>query len=117
MKIKQRTIVGAEDDDMEARLSITQVGFERPNIQIAHYKMLKHSSGQRNPKRRQLLKKARTRYSKDGLNNVKYTLKRIVQHRMFTHLLIDVGNPPDEFMKKLTTKKEKHLNVTKSGSK
>lgn len=76
---------------MEVRLSNMHIGFERPNIKIAHYSMLKHGKRVANPLRKVLLKKAKTRFQKDGLNNVNYTVKDIVKHRMFTHILIDVG--------------------------
>ena len=67
------------------------IGYERPNINIAHYSMLKHDKSAANPLRKVLLKKAKTRFQKDGLNNVNYTVKGIVKYRMFTHILIDVG--------------------------
>lgn len=85
---------GAEDDDMEVRLSKIKLGFERPNINIAHYRMLKHSARFKNPKRKKLLKEAQGRYTNDGINSVSYRVTDILNYKLFTHILIDVGEPP-----------------------
>jgi hypothetical protein len=90
---------GAEDDDMEARLSRISLGFERPHINIAHYKMLKHSARLKNPVRKKLLGGAADRLHNDGINNVEYELKNITNFYLFTHMFIDVGNPPHEILK------------------
>ncbi|CAF0819101.1 unnamed protein product [Brachionus calyciflorus] len=92
---------GGEDDDMEVRLTNLKIGYERPNINIAHYSMLKHEKRVKNPLRGQLLKKARTRLQKDGLNNVNYTLIEIKKYPMFTHIMIDVGRTPIELIQVL----------------
>ena len=68
-------------------------------IRIAHYKMLKHEKRVKNPQRKQLLKKAKKRFAIDGLNSLNYTLKGIKKYKMFTHILIDVGEPPVELLK------------------
>ncbi len=85
---------GAEDDDMEVRLSKIKLGFERPNINIAHYRMLKHSARFKNPIRNKLLNHAHNRFTVDGLNNVNYTIVESTNYKLFTHILIDVGQPP-----------------------
>ena len=79
---------------METRLTNSKIGYERPNINIAHYKMLKHSGSVKNPKRRQLLKKAASRQMQDGINNVKYRLLSVHNYKLFTHVKIDVGKAP-----------------------
>ncbi len=84
---------------MEARLSRINLGFERPNINIAHYKMLKHSARFKNPVRKKLLVKAAERQENDGLNNCVYTMENYVNYFLFTHIFINVGNPPDEILK------------------
>jgi hypothetical protein len=76
---------------MEIRLRRTNLGYERPHIKLARYKMLKHRSGSSNPKRYELLNYANKRFSNDGLRNVYYKLIKINKYRMFTHLIIDVG--------------------------
>lgn len=80
--------------DKQARLRALNIGYERPNINIAHYKMLKHTEQVKNPERVQRLKTATSRFLKDGLNNVKYKIVRTQPHRLFTHILVDVGQPP-----------------------
>lgn len=88
-------IQGAEDDDMEIRLSrIAKIGYERPNINIAHYRMLKHSARFKNPLRVKLLRAAKTRHNRDGVNTVEYKLVDLIHYKLFTHILIDVGEPP-----------------------
>lgn len=83
---------------LKVRLTNLKIGYERPNHNISHYRMSKHSKRIKNPKRSQLLKKATKRLGKDGLNNVKYKLVDVVKYRMFTHFLIDVGNPPKDLL-------------------
>jgi hypothetical protein len=61
--------------------------------------MLKHEKRVKNPQRKQLLRKATKRFINDGLNSVNYTLVRIDKYKMFTHILIDVGEPPVELLK------------------
>lgn len=89
-------IQGAEDDDMEVRLSKEKIGFERLNINIARYRMLWHKKRFKNPNRVKLLMNARYSniYSTDGINNVKYNVSRLTQYKLFTHLEINVGEPP-----------------------
>ena len=87
-------MTGAEDDDMEVRLRKIKLGFERPNINIAHYRMLKHESRFKNPKRSLLLKEAHGRFMEDGLNSVQYNLTNFINYKLFSHILIDVGQPP-----------------------
>ena len=96
---------GGEDDDMEARLSGEKIGFERPSMKIARFTMIKHASRFKNPQRRKLLKQAKTRYQKDGLNSVEYKLKNIIDYKYYTHLFIDVGDPPEYILKLLNPKK------------
>lgn len=106
---------GAEDDDMEVRLSKIKLGFERPNINIAHYSMLKHSARFKNPKRKKLLKEAPRRYTNDGINSVSYRVTDVLNYKLFTHILIDVGEPPKYIQdlmnpdrkKKITTIRQK----------
>ena len=103
--------LGAEDDDMEARLTASHLGYERPNIKIAHYKMLKHKSRVKNPKRVQLLVKATKRYLTDGLNSVKYKLTRAEKFNMYTHFWIDVGKSPDEVVNAIQVADRPKLNA------
>ena len=88
---------------MEIRLKRTNLGYERPHVKLARYKMLKHRSGSSNPKRYELLNFANMRFSNDGLRNVNYKRVKVDKYRMFTHVLIDVGkhNLTNEFLNAL----------------
>ena len=90
---------------MEFRLNRLNIYYERPHISIARYSMIKHASRFKNPHRGALLKQAQKRYQTDGLYNVNYTLNSIVYYKLFIHVLIDVGNPPEYIIKLLNTVK------------
>jgi hypothetical protein len=83
----------------QERLFKTDIGFERPNIRIAHYKMLKHGTRVKNPLRIKLLKKAQDRYRTDGLNSVTYRLVSVEKYALYTHMFIDVGRAPPELLR------------------
>lgn len=88
---------GAEDDNMFYRLKLTRIGFDRPINQVK-YTMLTHEKRWKNPKRVKLLRENRKQFKNDGLNSVKYQLKRIVSYSMHTHIFIDVGKPLQELI-------------------
>ncbi|RNA43210.1 Beta-1-4-N-acetylgalactosaminyltransferase bre-4 [Brachionus plicatilis] len=83
---------GGEDDDMYYRLDGTRLGFDRPSNNTI-YKMLRHTTQKRNMKRFKILKEIKNKQHDDGLNTVNYKLKSIFKYRLFTHLVIDVGQP------------------------
>ena len=80
---------------MELRLSGLKIHYERPHISLARYTMIKHSNRTKNPKRKTLLKQALKRMDLDGIRDVNYKLVKINNYQLFTHILIDVGDPPD----------------------
>lgn len=55
--------------------------------------MFKHSQGERNPKRVELLNTAHIRYNDDGLNSIRLRILNVKLYRLFTHILVDVGKP------------------------
>ena len=57
--------------------------------------MLKHKPSPKNPIRKLLLKAARKRFTKDGLNNVNHTVIRKINFKLYTHYFIDVGEIPE----------------------
>ncbi|XP_071522317.1 uncharacterized protein [Panulirus ornatus] len=99
---------GGEDDDMGFRILQSGLTITRPPSTLARYTMIRH------PKRRpltwkirgQLLKTSWQRYRQDGLNTLKYSLLSIYQHPLFTHLLLDVGTPPEEVVRLDATEAE-----------
>ncbi|PAA53138.1 hypothetical protein BOX15_Mlig019227g2, partial [Macrostomum lignano] len=93
---------GLEDDDMELRMKIgTKLKYERPPASVARFKALPHASQRiyrlQASRRMPLLKTALQRYSKDGLNTVKYRVLFSSNEPLFTHLLIDIGEQPLDF--------------------
>lgn len=90
---------GAEDDDLYYRLKGLGYKVERPPIKIGRYKMMKHVK--RKPqlwsKRAKLLYSSVNRMTWDGISSANYTLLKVTEKRLYTHLLIDVGVPPAGF--------------------
>ncbi|XP_052809118.1 beta-1,4-N-acetylgalactosaminyltransferase bre-4-like [Mya arenaria] len=85
---------GAEDDDMFYRLSASKIGVSRPNITIGRYKAIKHARGEVNKARFKLLKTAKTRYLKEGLNTLEYRLVETRLEKLYTCITVDIGVPP-----------------------
>ena len=78
---------------MYFRLQRTGLDVDRP-ARNTNYTMLKHGSRWKNPERVNLLHNSHLRAKTDGLNSVVYELHGIVKYPTFTHLLINVGEPP-----------------------
>jgi hypothetical protein len=72
---------------------------ERPPPKIGRYKMMRHTK--RKPqlwsKRAKLLYSSVNRMTWDGISSAKYKLLNVTVHKSYTHLLIDVGDPPPGF--------------------
>lgn len=47
--------------------------------------------------RAKLLYSAAKRYTWDGVSSARYNLTSVIAHPLFTHLIIDVGQPPPGF--------------------
>jgi hypothetical protein len=43
-----------------------------------------------------LLKTVKKRYHRDGLNTLDYTLMFVNNTKLFTHVMVDIGQPPTE---------------------
>ena len=56
--------------------------------------MLKHSHGIPNPKRVELLQIAAKRLQDDGLSSLKLKVVGVKLYPLFTHIQVDVGEPP-----------------------
>ncbi|XP_067123759.1 beta-1,4-N-acetylgalactosaminyltransferase bre-4-like [Centruroides vittatus] len=85
---------GGEDDDMAYRLTHNKLNLIRPADFIGRYTMIKHSHRTESPSniRYALLKMAKKRSKKEGLNSVKYSLNAVTPLPLYTHLLIDIGS-------------------------
>ncbi|CAH1799029.1 unnamed protein product [Owenia fusiformis] len=90
---------GAEDDDMAYRIMHVGLKIIRPPEMIARYKMIRHTK--RSPsdwrKRTRLLYTGTRRYRNDGLNNLEYKLSFVKEERLFTHIMVQIGEPPPGF--------------------
>ncbi|CAL4096943.1 unnamed protein product, partial [Meganyctiphanes norvegica] len=92
---------GGEDDDMGYRIKKSGLRITRPPNSLARYSMLKHQK--RKPLnweiRRTLVRTAGDRYRMDGLNTLRYHLISTHQKPLFTHLMLDVGSPPERLIR------------------
>ncbi|CAL4078665.1 unnamed protein product, partial [Meganyctiphanes norvegica] len=92
---------GGEDDDMGYRIKQSGLSITRPPNSLARYSMIRHRK--RKPLnwkiRGKLLRTSGRRYRLDGLNTLRYHLISTHQKPLFTHLMLDVGSPPENLMK------------------
>ncbi|KAF6208585.1 hypothetical protein GE061_017043 [Apolygus lucorum] len=97
---------GGEDDDMGLRVEEILKWTMRPPEELGRITTIPHVK--QTPVltlrfRRQLKRMTKKRYRSDGLSSVKYTLKRLIQRKQFTHVLIDVGDPPEDYRQMITS--------------
>ncbi|XP_068213163.1 uncharacterized protein [Palaemon carinicauda] len=92
---------GGEDDDMGYRIKQSGLSITRPPNMLARYTMIRHLK--RRPLtwkvRGKLVRTSGRRYRLDGLNTLKYSLLALHKHPLFTHLLLDVGTPPENLVR------------------
>ncbi|OQV22685.1 Beta-1,4-galactosyltransferase 4 [Hypsibius exemplaris] len=88
---------GAEDDDMAYRIRHVGLKVIRPPPEIARYSMIKHVKRTPVEKRQKLLYTALRRYKVDGLNSLEYKLSSFTEKPMYTHVIVDIGDPPPGF--------------------
>ncbi|GFT31435.1 beta-1,4-N-acetylgalactosaminyltransferase bre-4 [Trichonephila clavipes] len=84
---------GGEDDDMAYRIKYRKLEILRPPETLARYSMIKHDHRPESPNaiRTALLRMAKKRSSRDGLNTVKYRVVWRHEHLAYTHLMVDIG--------------------------
>ncbi|XP_069195555.1 uncharacterized protein [Procambarus clarkii] len=92
---------GGEDDDMGYRIKQSGLSITRPPNMLARYTMIRHLK--RRPLtwkvRGKLVRTSGRRYRLDGLNTLRYSQLALHRHPLFTHLLLDVGNPPENLVR------------------
>nr|XP_053639674.1 LOW QUALITY PROTEIN: uncharacterized protein LOC128693824 [Cherax quadricarinatus] len=92
---------GGEDDDMGYRIKQSGLSITRPPSMLARYTMIRHLK--RRPLtwkvRGKLVRTSGRRYRLDGLNTLRYSLLALHRHPLFTHLLLDVGSPPENLVR------------------
>lgn len=75
---------------MYFRLKHSGIEFDRPKNNTK-YRNLYHKAQKRNMKRFQILKEIKYKYHEDGLNSLKYNLRKTAKFLLFTHIIVDVG--------------------------
>lgn len=72
--------------------------FDRPDVNLARYTMLKHKKSPVNPKAEDRKKLATKRFRTDGLSSLTTKVVHVKLLSLFTHILVDVGQqPPDVY--------------------
>nr|CAD7597795.1 unnamed protein product [Timema genevievae] len=84
---------GGEDDDMSNRVKFHGYHISRYPANVARYKMLTHRKQRANPKRYEYLNTGRKRFSTDGLNSLRYRVKDLHLHKLFTHFVVELEKP------------------------
>ncbi|CAB3364059.1 Hypothetical predicted protein [Cloeon dipterum] len=83
---------GGEDDDMANRIKFHKLHISRYPTNIARYKMLSHKKEKANPTRYKFLYSGKRRFKTDGLNSLKYSLKKRELKPLYTWLYVDIGS-------------------------
>nr|CAH8853662.1 unnamed protein product [Trichobilharzia regenti] len=90
---------GQEDDDLERRLKYVNIGYYQMPSSIARYKALPHKIQNKDGNTRRihlkLLATATERMHYDGLSSLYYKVLQVTEHKLFTHLLVDLGKQPN----------------------
>ncbi|PSN35273.1 hypothetical protein C0J52_17555 [Blattella germanica] len=81
---------GGEDDDFYSRIVNKGMSICRFPPDIARYTMLTHEKESPSTNRFQNLESGRDRFETDGLNTLKYTVKKIVYFPLYTGILVDI---------------------------
>ncbi|CAH8519930.1 unnamed protein product [Schistosoma turkestanicum] len=89
---------GQEDDDLERRLEHEKIDYYQMSPSIARYKALPHETQNKggNPRKihLKLLATAVQRMHHDGLSTLDYKVLKVTEHKLFTHILVDLGIQP-----------------------
>ncbi|XP_068123462.1 beta-1,4-galactosyltransferase 1-like [Hyperolius riggenbachi] len=87
---------GGEDDELYQRVIAMGMSIERPTQEIAKAKAFVHgrdTGNERNVKTIPLIRKAKERMKRDGLNSLDYKVISITKHRLYTKITVDIGLP------------------------
>lgn len=87
---------GGEDDDIYKRIVFRGMSISRPDMVIGKYRMIRHKRdlhNEPNPKNPDKLFHTRTTMDKDGMNSLKYTLKKIEKDLLYTFITVDINAP------------------------
>lgn len=87
---------GGEDDDIYNRIRIRGMSISRPDSMTGKYKMIKHNRdlhNEPNPKNPDKLSDTHRTMDKDGINNLKYTVKKLEKLLLYTFISVDIDAP------------------------
>jgi len=86
------------------RVMANHLFVNRPGTTIARYKMLQHSHRRPNRFISPLMRTARVRFKQDGITSCRFRLVSAFSKPLFTHFLIDVGQPNSIEINQTSTK-------------
>ena len=81
---------GGEDDDMSRRIHYRKLKITRYKPEIARYTMIRHRQQPVNKERVRILKTSAKRYTKDGLNSLKYKLISKQMPKLYTNVTVEL---------------------------
>ncbi|XP_066990438.1 beta-1,4-N-acetylgalactosaminyltransferase bre-4-like [Macrobrachium rosenbergii] len=82
---------GGEDDDLASRLAFHGLTVSSYNESIARYTMLQHQKAIPNPDRFKIIAEGKNIFKTEGLNNIKYRVRDMKLHRLYTWILADLN--------------------------
>lgn len=87
---------GGEDDDIYKRIVFRGMSISRPDMLTGKYKMIRHNRdvhNEPNPRNPDKLFHTRTTMEKDGLNTLKYSVKKVEKDLLYTFITVDIEAP------------------------
>lgn len=87
---------GGEDDDIYKRIIFRGMSISRPDMKTGRYKMIRHNRDKHNepnPKNPDKLHHTQSTMDKDGMNTLKYSVKKIEKDLLYTFITVDIEAP------------------------
>lgn len=87
---------GGEDDDIYNRIVFRGMSISRPDMMTGKYKMIRHRRdlhNEPNPRNPGKLSQTRMKMNSDGMNSLKYTVKKIEKDILYTFITVDIEAP------------------------
>ncbi|XP_076014424.1 beta-1,4-galactosyltransferase 1-like [Genypterus blacodes] len=87
---------GGEDDDIHNRIKHRGMYISRPDSMTGRYKMIKHNRdlhNEPNPVNPDKLSRTSLTMNMDGINTLKYTVKKIEKNLLYTFITVDIQAP------------------------
>ena len=80
---------GGEDDDIYNRIKYRGLNITRTSAVVGRYRMLPHRKEYPNSARHSYLSKGSERFKTDGLNSLRYTVLKLLQQKLYTHVIVN----------------------------